>query len=198
MCVHLLFELKKTTQALNYFAVREGGKINRMKAVKLLFFADRYNLRNYGLPISKDDYKAMEHGPVPSNAKNITELNDEFLDKETYDYVTKFISAEDKYHYKSVADVDLDELSKKDMETLKLIYDKFGSLDKFAIRDLTHKYNEWKKWEEKLKRTKVLQMDYLDFLLEPEEGEDTLGELNDEDKEFLTNQLKEYSYLSNT
>ncbi len=39
----LKFDYKKATQALNFFAIKCGGKIDKMKALKLIFFADRYH-----------------------------------------------------------------------------------------------------------------------------------------------------------
>src|ERR1700683_762715 len=48
--------VRKATQALNYFACLSASgapfaEINKMKALKLLFFADRYHLRKYGRPV---------------------------------------------------------------------------------------------------------------------------------------------------
>ena len=65
---------KKATQALNFLAKKKGGKINRMKALKLIYFADRLHLRTYGRPIIGDDYWAMQFGPVPSCTNNIAKL----------------------------------------------------------------------------------------------------------------------------
>src|ERR1017187_5950956 len=64
---------RKAAQALNYFARQHGGSINKLKALKLLFFADRYHLRKFGRPVSECTYFAMTHGPVASEAKSIAE-----------------------------------------------------------------------------------------------------------------------------
>ncbi len=70
--------VRKSTQALNYFAHKSASgaparRLNRMKALKLLFFADRYHLRKYGRPVSDCAYFAMKHGPVASEAKHVAE-----------------------------------------------------------------------------------------------------------------------------
>src|SRR5207253_6716088 len=70
--------VRKSTQALNYFAHKAASgapirKLNKMKALKLLFFADRYHLRKYGRLVSDCAYFAMKHGPVASEAKNVAE-----------------------------------------------------------------------------------------------------------------------------
>lgn len=67
---------RKATQALNFMARQSGGRISRLKALKLLFFADRYHLRKYGRTVSGCTYYAMTHGPVASEAKSIAEDDD--------------------------------------------------------------------------------------------------------------------------
>ena len=49
------FSYKKATQALNYFARQSGGHLHKMKALKLLFFADRFHLRKSGRPLTNDE-----------------------------------------------------------------------------------------------------------------------------------------------
>ncbi len=79
MCIHFNFDLKKAAQSLNCLAKKSGGRINKMKAIKLIYFADRYYLRKYGRPVANDEYVAMGYGPVGSKTKDIAE-NTSFLD----------------------------------------------------------------------------------------------------------------------
>lgn len=58
------FAYRKAAQALNYFAIQNGGEIEKLQALKLIYFADRYHLRKYGRPITNDQYWAMNFGPV--------------------------------------------------------------------------------------------------------------------------------------
>jgi hypothetical protein len=46
---------------LNFFAIREGGRLNRMKAVKLVWLADRLQLRKYYRSITHDVYDNFGH-----------------------------------------------------------------------------------------------------------------------------------------
>lgn len=64
------FAYKKAAQTLNYFAIKNGGEIDKLHALKLVFFADRYHLRKYGRPITNDQYWAMRFGPVASGVKD--------------------------------------------------------------------------------------------------------------------------------
>ncbi|MGH7497077.1 MAG: Panacea domain-containing protein [bacterium] len=51
-----------------------AGRYNYMALLKLVFFADRYHIRNYARPVSCDEYYALKLGPVPSNLKDIVDV----------------------------------------------------------------------------------------------------------------------------
>src|ERR1700681_3309737 len=99
------FSHRKATQALNFFANRAGGSINKMKVLKLVYFADRYHLRKYGRPVVGDEYVAMNYGPVASGTKDLAEMS-YFLGEEEESYAKRFIlPAESAIIYASVHDV---------------------------------------------------------------------------------------------
>jgi len=54
------FDFHKTVQVLAYLAKKEGGSINYTKAMKLIFFIDKYFVREYGNTITYDSYRAMK------------------------------------------------------------------------------------------------------------------------------------------
>ena len=101
---------RKATQALYFFARQSGGRINKLKALKLLFFADRYHLRKYGRPVSECAYYAMKDGPVASEAKQVAEESG-FLPASARSHARKFLQKTSDYDYASVADVDKSALS---------------------------------------------------------------------------------------
>src|SRR5947207_11458260 len=112
--------VRKSTQALNYFARLSASgapraEINKMKALKLLFFADRYHLRKYGRSVSDCAYFAMKHGPVASEAKNIAEESPR-LDNRSRSYARRYVRKDDAYHFSSVGEVDNAVLSKTDKD----------------------------------------------------------------------------------
>src|SRR4030042_860609 len=90
--LNLNFDYRKATQALNYFARKQGGQINKMKALKLVYLADRYHLRKYGRLITNDVYFAMNYGAVPSSAKDIAE-GSEFLGEMEKEYSSRYLAA---------------------------------------------------------------------------------------------------------
>lgn len=155
---------KKATQALNFFARKKDGKINKMKAIKLIYLADRLHLRKYGRPIVGDAYWAMKLGPVGSLAKRAAELAD--MPEDVLSYAKKYIQPADdkKRSFVSLKPVDLDLFSESDLECFEKVYDVFSGKDQFELAELTHKYPEWLKHEkELLSGKKRVKMDYDDF-----------------------------------
>ena len=160
---------RKASQALNFFACQAGGSINQLKAIKLLFFADRYHIRKFGRPVSECVYFAMTHGPVASEAKQLAEDCDR-LPAPARAYARKFLRKDSDYEYSSVAAVDDAVLSASDFEALEFAWRSFGHLSKYQLRDSTHHYPEWKRHERALKHQRRVPMDLADFFSEPDHG----------------------------
>ncbi|MFX0141339.1 MAG: Panacea domain-containing protein [Candidatus Hodarchaeota archaeon] len=191
---HLKFSHKKATQVLNYFAIREGGKINKMKALKLTFLADRYHLRKYGRPITNDEYFAMEFGPVASGVKDIAEKTI-VLDQKVKDYSSRFLDLK-RYDLISKNSLEKDVFSDTDVEALDYVWNKFGSMDEFKLSRVTHQYPEWKKHEATLKTASRVRMNLEDFLDDPElENIDRCYSLTKDEKIDRKEQLEELNYL---
>lgn len=197
MCVHLQFKYKKAAQALNYFAVVNGGLINKMKALKLVYFADRYHLRKYGRPITNDEYYAMPFGPVASGVKDIAEFSD-FLGATEQEYAGQFLERADQYTIRSKAACNEKAFSKSDLEALRFAWEKFGQVEEFALAELTHQYPEWKRHEASLETTQRIKMFYEDFFEDPPLGVDTCFDLTAEEKADRLDYLKEMSRIEAT
>jgi uncharacterized phage-associated protein len=183
------FAYKKAAQALNYFAIKHGGEIDKVHALKLVFFADRYHLRKYGRPITNDQYWAMRLGPVPSGVKDLFELDS--ASPEERHYAERFFSRGQRSHsIRSLAPVDERVLSTSDLEALAFVSQTFQK--GFGIVETTHLYPEWKKHEAAIKggSTRV-PMDYLDFLDDPPPEVNPCHELTPEQRQDRQEQLKE-------
>lgn len=195
-CIHLRVDYEKTTQAINYIARKSGGQIDKLKTIKLLFFADRYHLRKFARPVTNDNYLAMELGPVGSGAKDIIDQTI-YLPKRVKAYAVKFLEKNDNT-VKSKEDVAMEVFSKSDIEALDFTWDNFGKFTGFQLKDISHKYPEWKKHEETLRAGILsMQMDYLDFFDDPNPKYNPCHELTDEEKQIARDLLKELSYVEN-
>src|SRR3989344_1297582 len=139
----LEFDYKKATQAINYLTKKEGGQIDKLKLIKLIYFADRYHLRRYGRPMINDAYFAMPLGPVGSSVKDIAEFSS-FLDESELKYANSYIGRGGGANtVVSIADVDSGIFSKSEVEALDFAYNEFGAKTPSVLVDITHLYPEW-------------------------------------------------------
>jgi len=169
---------RKITQVLNWLAKKEGGSINKMKAIKLIWMADRLHLRKYGRSITNDDYIAMRLGPVGSMTRDITDQATQYLSDEQLGYARTYLSKTDDNYFKSIDDVDGSVLSKSDIEILEQVYEKLGKFNQFDLKDLSHEYPEWKKFKRILESgaRKQMPMSYKDFFKDPDTSSTLLRE----------------------
>lgn len=164
-------DYKKITQALNYVAQKEGGEINCMKALKLLYLADRLHLRKYGRLISDDRLVAMKNGTLGSQARDIVKKN-ERLPHVVYKYSENRLRRDlDKKYTIGVNDKNMDSLAETDIECLDTVYGIFGNREQFVLAKLTHELPEWKRFQYAIekKEVRVKRLEILD-LFEPTEN----------------------------
>ncbi len=113
-----------------------------LKLMKLMYLAERKSIEKSGLPMTFDRMVSLPHGPVLSQTKDLAdgstetpEWNSLILDREDHD-VTLAIGGLP----------DLDELSDFEEEILREIWQQFGPMTKWQIRDWTH--NNCEEWED--------------------------------------------------
>lgn len=191
------FDHKKATQIINYFAIKAGGKINKMKALKLIFLADRYHLRKYGRLVTNDSYVAMKLGPIPSTIMDIAEI-DRFLNRNFKIYAEKYFKVTNNNNtLESIKNIDDNYFSDSDIEALDFSWNNFGHLDQWGISDFTHNYPEWEKHEKAIRAgTKARDITLEDFFKDP--SNDNINkcyELDDNERKFRREQLTELAYL---
>lgn len=130
-----------------------------IKIIKLVYLADKYHLVRYGRTITKDDYYAMEYGPVGSTVKDVLNFNSISLSTAEYKYASHLLDKIDNVTFKVnevVKDVELNMLSETDKEAIDFVVEKFGNVSQWELSEYTHKYPEWYKHESlfKNKRTR--------------------------------------------
>ncbi len=133
---------RKAAQVVAFFANEAGGSINVLKLSKLVYLADRESLRLYDMPILFDKLVSMDHGPVDSQTLNFISG---FFSSAGWD---EFVSAREGYSVglaRSLGSLDdLDELSEAETDVLIAIWEQFGRMDKYVLRDFTHDHcPEW-------------------------------------------------------
>ena len=194
MCIHLNFDYKKATQALNYLARKAGGQINYMKAVKHIFFADKFHTRKYGRPITKDEYRAIKYGPIPVGTLDIAKENSDFLADEILVYSKNYIN-KSGFNIISQNAVDEDVFSETDLEALEFSFEKFKDKDEFELADYTHEYPEWSMHKYKVETSGSVWMDVEDFLIDPPKGVEKCFELSEEWREMMRSVLRDQAIV---
>ena len=121
-----------------------GRHASQYDIVKTLFLADREHLNEWGRPITYDNYKAMEHGPVPSVAYDLLKNNEFIMRKHTIDVLpwtgTPVRGGHGKREYELNSPLDqwLHPLSESDLEALERAAANVSSMTFGQIRRLTH------------------------------------------------------------
>lgn len=137
------YDIPKAAQVVAYFALKSGGSINVLKLSKLVYLAERESMKRYDAPMFFDRLVSMPDGPVASITLN-------FIDGENEEPVwSKFVSPRSGVEVSVAPDVSvemLDNLSEADLEILDDLWKRFGSFDRYALRDWTHKKENIPEW----------------------------------------------------
>lgn len=138
-----MFDERKVTQAAAYFLHRRGGEMSHLKLMKLLYLADRESMRRYGEPISQDRMVSMPHGPVLSQTYDLMSG----CAQSSEDGWESWIADIQDHQVKLRREVKPDELgylSDADIEILEQVWQQFGGMKRWEIRDYTHDHcPEW-------------------------------------------------------
>jgi uncharacterized phage-associated protein len=145
----MTYNPRKAAQTIAYFAIKNGrSPINVLKAIKLLYLADRESIRRFGFPIQDEVRVSMPHGPVNSS---------------TYEYIcgvrnpdecgwSDFLRDRSNHRISLANDAigpdSLDELSEADISVLDGVWDQFGPMDQWTLRDWTHNPSNVPEWED--------------------------------------------------
>jgi uncharacterized phage-associated protein len=141
-----VFRFDKTLQAAGMFLRLNGGRMEFLKLLKLLYIADRECLGVEGDTITGDNVRAMKHGPVLMTVYNLIKNNDDPQAPLWHRYI-KRCSNHSVYVAKDPGTLDLCRYEK---EVVEQIYSRYGKENTFDLVKLTHSFPEWQKYEEYL------------------------------------------------
>jgi uncharacterized phage-associated protein len=141
-----LFNEKKAAQAAAYFLFRAGEPLSILKLTKLLYLAERGSLEKFGEPMIGDHPVSMPHGPVLSTTldymNGMLRSSEGGWDSWIADRQGHFVALRDPQSVQRQED--LLALSAADIEILSDVWNRFGGMDQWALRDWTHEHcPEW-------------------------------------------------------
>lgn len=131
------FNVRKAAQVAAFFTMKERGDIYVLKLVKLMYMADRKFLEMYDVPILNDQLVSMPHGPVNSLSYDYINGSEEAVEWD--EFLSDRAGHKVGLSKQRLVEGDLDELSKAELRVLQSVWDELGHMDRFQIRDYTHK-----------------------------------------------------------
>ncbi len=145
----MTYEPKKAAQLIAYLILKAGGQsLNVLKAVKLVYLVDRESIKKFGFPVLDEKRCSLPHGPVNSL---------------TYSYIAGDYNPDEcgwsdflrdrENHNIALADPrltsdDLDELSEADVACADAVWERFGHMNQWQLRDWTHDPRNVPEWED--------------------------------------------------
>lgn len=128
---------RKCAQIAALFVRAAGGRIDKLKLIKLLYLVERRSIELRCRPMFYDQYYSLKDGPICSNALNgINGRSDE-------DAWGSYIRREgdrNVFLARELGDNDADELSDSDVEIIRSIWLDFGSMPTTTLRRWTHSH----------------------------------------------------------
>ena len=135
--MNVQFDKVKTLNALLFVANRVQRK-DFHKIFKIIYFADRQHLADWGRPITGDIYIAMEAGPVPSRLYDMIKIvrGDSYMpDSEG---LGKYFQIENWMYVNPLVDADPNKLSSNELKVLDACIAKYSSLSYDEIKEKSH------------------------------------------------------------
>lgn len=140
----LRFREDRATQAAARLLRLRGGTMSYLKLMKLIYLADRQALLELGRPISYDMYVSMPQGPVLSRTLDLMTA-EPGPSTDPRSYWRTIISEPRKWEVTLLSqDIPNDQLSAAEEAILDGVFEKYGRLSRWEIRDLSHKLPEWR------------------------------------------------------
>lgn len=139
-----MFNERKAAQMAAFFLGQNPeSRMSHLKLMKLLYLADREAVRSFGFPISGDRMVSMPHGPVLSMTLNLMDGDVESCPGGWEAWISDKENHELSLRQPLKADT-LDELAPAELEVLRSVWQQFGAMGKWEIRDWTHDHcAEW-------------------------------------------------------
>jgi uncharacterized phage-associated protein len=141
----MLCRSRKLAQMAAYFLSRaNGGPMEHVKLMKLMYMADREAINRFGFSISEDEYWSMKLGPVLSQT---LDLMSGYIDGKAQDEWDEWISAKEG-HCVSLQEEkkksDLDEFARAEIAVMDDVFNEFGNCSRWDLINYTHdNYKEW-------------------------------------------------------
>jgi uncharacterized phage-associated protein len=131
-----IFDAEKAIEVILYISKRAPVP-DIIHVCKILYFADKYHLEEYGRFICGDAYIAMTNGPVPSGTYNLIKTVQNAIQSSHSDHAQSSFGV-DGWNVFPLREFYEDLFSSSDMECLDKAIAEYGSLDVGTLIDRSH------------------------------------------------------------
>jgi uncharacterized phage-associated protein len=130
------FRSRKAAQLCAHFAVKEGGTIEKLKLIKLVYLAERQCLEDWHRPILFDELFSLPHGPICSSTLN--GINGNIHEQIWDDFVAR--NGNEIVAMKKFGRESLDEISDAELDIVGEVWQRFGHMTASQLRNYTHEH----------------------------------------------------------
>jgi len=129
------FRSRKAAQLASFFALKAGGRIEKLKLIKLIYMAERRFLKDHEHPMLFDELYSLPHGPICSSTLNGI---DGIIHEDVWD---QFIArnGNEISPVKRFTRDDFDELSDTEIDIANRIWTRFRRMTASQIRNYSHR-----------------------------------------------------------
>lgn len=127
----------KAAQMAAYFVDKDGGNIEKLKLIKLMYLTERESMRQRARPMFYDEMYSLPHGPILSNA--LKGINGE-TDVSTWTKLIELHGARNVKRAKRKHAEKFDQFSESDLKIMESVWKEFGRMSATQIRNWTHKH----------------------------------------------------------
>ena len=135
--IRTVFNKEKAIHAALYVANRLSRK-DFHKIFKILYFADRNHIAEWGSPITGDTYIAMDAGPVPSRIYDMFKIVRGDAYSQDTEGLGNFFAVEGWMYIVPKCEADMNKLSSSDIASLQGALDVYGSMTYDEIKEKSH------------------------------------------------------------
>jgi uncharacterized phage-associated protein len=134
----MTYNPQKAAQTIAFFAIKQGGTVNLLKAVKLVYMADRNSVELRGHPIQDEPRVSMPFGPV--NSTTLNHINGAYRDNQPAwqaildDRAGNMVGLTNE----QLSVDELDQLSPRELAILENLWSEFGHMSGLDLADWTH------------------------------------------------------------
>jgi hypothetical protein len=174
------FNQQKATEAAILLLHLHGGRMSRLKLIKLLYLADRKALENWERPITYDTYYSMKEGQVLSGVLDL--INNNIKNS----FWQAHIEQDGENGLRLINSANPNKLSRAEVKLLQDTYKRWGRWYRFYLGNYTKSLPEYKQTTSRI-RTYI--QDILDKIYSKDDTERIVHRL--EEKAYLDIALEE-------